>query len=108
MITQTTQDNIDYIMDNFDFAKVEDVMHYMKWEWASTKGVPEQYELRSQVRRLIKQIAEYLDQHGEESQYGIQTCGFDVVGFRESDGDHLSPDIYFTVKFVLTSWDNCE
>ena len=47
---------MDEIMDSFDFRKVSKMMEAVDWKWATTEGdVPDEYELRKEARRLIKQ-----------------------------------------------------
>jgi hypothetical protein len=48
---------LDEIMDSFDFYKVHEIMSALKWTWVTTekKGIPDDYELRQEARRLMKQ-----------------------------------------------------
>lgn len=47
---------MDEIMDSFDFDKVNKMMCAVDWKWASSEeGIPDQYELRKEARRLMKQ-----------------------------------------------------
>jgi len=47
---------IDEILDEFDFEKVHKVMTALDWEWYSTDGVPSIAELRREARRLLKDL----------------------------------------------------
>ena len=47
---------MDEIMDSFDFYQVQKMMSATDWIWASSEeGIPDQYELRKEARRLMKQ-----------------------------------------------------
>lgn len=56
---EVIQNQIDDIMDEFDFDQVEKVMEFLGWEWSSSNGVPEKYEIKKQARKLLKQAAEF-------------------------------------------------
>ena len=50
------QNLVDDIMDNFDFAKVEEVMNFLKWKWANEDGrlsIPDKGEIKAEARRLL-------------------------------------------------------
>ena len=43
-------------MDSFDFDQVQKIMSATDWVWVSSEeGIPDQYELRKEARRLMKQ-----------------------------------------------------
>ena len=50
------QEQIDNIMDNFDFSRVLKTMRALDWEWGScgTEHEPVETELRREARRLLK------------------------------------------------------
>lgn len=50
------QEQIDNIMDNFDFSRVLKAMRALNWEWGScgTEHEPDETELRREARRLLK------------------------------------------------------
>ena len=52
----TLQDQIDRIMDNFDFNRVHRMMVAEGREWVCT-GVPDESELRSAARRHLREAA---------------------------------------------------
>ena len=92
---KATQDRIDEIMDNFDFAKVEQAMKAVNWTWASTDGVPEQYELRREARRLLKDVASK-NVRESDMRYAVATGGFKATKY--FDGE-------LQLDFILASWD---
>jgi hypothetical protein len=53
---EVLNNQMDEIMDSFDFDKVNKMMCAVDWKWATTENeVPDQYELRKSARRLMKQ-----------------------------------------------------
>jgi hypothetical protein len=53
---EVLENQLDEIMDSFDFYQVGKMMSATDWIWArSENGVPDQYELRQEARRLMKQ-----------------------------------------------------
>lgn len=96
------RDDIDQILDCFDFEKVKKVMDFLNWEWFSSNGVPEIYELRKHARRLMNiAVAECI----KTNQKYFTECG----GFRvECDKYEDDPKVYIRLSFVLTSWGNCD
>lgn len=75
---QTIQDQIDYIMDTFDFNKVKKAMDALDWTWASSDGIPEEYELRIQARELLNSTATQVLRTGT-NKYMLATGGFKVT-----------------------------
>jgi hypothetical protein len=94
---------IDDIMDEFNFAKVQNVMNHLNWKWLGEYVTIEM--LREEARRLLKGAAfarlhEYRDEHWEQ---GIQnsTGGFQAMAFcNESKSKIIALDL----KFVLSQW----
>jgi hypothetical protein len=56
--TQAIQQEIDEIMDTFDFAKVQRAMELLDWRWGSPPddAVPEEYELRRAARERLNSL----------------------------------------------------
>ena len=53
---EVLENQMDEIMDSFDFDQVKKMMSATDWIWASSEeGIPDQYELRKEARRLMKQ-----------------------------------------------------
>ena len=50
------QEQIDNIMDNFDFSRVLKAMRALNWEWGhcGSEHEPDEAELRREARRLLK------------------------------------------------------
>jgi hypothetical protein len=55
------QEQIDEVMDSFDFESVEKIMHSLNWEWSTGEGmnkeIPDQYEIRKSARERMRAAA---------------------------------------------------
>ena len=83
----TTDEQIDEIMDWFDFAKVAKAMHYLNWTWSGEEA-PEEPVLRKTARELLKEAVRL--------KHGLGTGGFWV----RYDGDVLQ------LQFVVANWES--
>jgi hypothetical protein len=54
---EAIQEQIDEIMDSFDFQKVHKIMEAINWRWHEV-GVPDIYSLRTLARKHLKTAAE--------------------------------------------------
>jgi len=54
---QALQEQMDEIMDSFEFDKVASVMQHLNWKWMD-KVVPDEYEIRKSARRTMKSAIE--------------------------------------------------
>jgi hypothetical protein len=54
---EAIQEQIDEIMDSFDFEKVHKIMEALNWEWHE-QGIPDIYSLRTSARKHLKQATE--------------------------------------------------
>lgn len=54
---EAIQQQIDEIMDTFDFGKVHKMMKAINWRWSSCEAVPEEYEIRKRARELLREAA---------------------------------------------------
>jgi len=96
---QTTKEQIDEIMDYFDFAKVRRVMEFLDWGWSDSNGgleIPSEYQLRKKARSLLQQVAE------SEEEKSIMCGGFVAERFEgkdEEEGDYwVSLNLAFWVE----------
>ena len=94
---EAINEQIDEIMDTFDFDKVKKTMDIFKWEWSGSNGVPEDYEIRKSARKLMKNLIDF--ENG-----GTTACG----GFRarltqdtDSCGKWLRVDLAFCIDDTL-------
>ena len=73
-LTIEKEKHITYILDNFDFAKVNDVMTKLNWTWWCT-GVPTIIELKKAAYSLLNEMCNSHDDYGDY----ISTGGFKVT-----------------------------
>lgn len=60
MAIANEREQIDYIMDSFDFNKVHKAMQLLDWKWVNDSAafsVPAEYELRTTARSLLRMVA---------------------------------------------------
>ena len=92
-------DEIDDIMDNFDFAKVRECMELLNWKWVNHDDggfeVPKTSIIKKTARRLMQEAMD-----SSKASYSVGTGGFQVDKTTEEN------KVYLSLSFVLTSWDN--
>jgi len=72
----TDQEQIDDIMDNFPFARIQAMMEADGWTWGSRPHLPDESELRQTARRLLRSLAdEELSHAGTGGYTAIKTDG---------------------------------
>lgn len=97
MITTEDRENIDDILDHFNFDKVHKAMQALDWKWVAEDGfaIPEVYQLRKEARRLMEMVSDNLAKGNDE--YYVGTGGFVAKG-RRFPGD---PKKYLTLYFYI-------
>jgi hypothetical protein len=85
------EEQIEEIMDEFDFEQVHKVMKFLDWRWLedvnSEGGVPSISDLRKSSRKLLKEAS------------GMKNVKISTGGFlAENNGNYL------TLRFVLSEW----
>ncbi len=50
---EVLMNQVDEIMDSFDFRQVESVMQHLNWTWKDSETPPDEYEIRKEARRLM-------------------------------------------------------
>lgn len=98
--------DIEDILDCFDFERVKKVMDFLDWQWYDV-GVPEIWDLRKKARILLNNVwnstkREAENSPDEEVRYFIATGGFYAEAIKYPD----SPKVYFTLNFQIAEWDN--
>jgi len=93
------QNEIDYVMDHFDFEKVHKVMTLLDWKWAGYDDELTIGDIRRFARGQIKDCLKCLFKYNEK-EFTIECGGF-VTNIYDS-GDK----IYISLRFSVTSWDN--
>lgn len=85
----TYSEQIDQIMDNFDFSRVKKTMDALNWRWFDVGGdIPSESEIRSAARQMMKQTV-------ERKVTTLSTGGFEVT----CEHGLLS------LRFVVEYWD---
>lgn len=95
---------IDDIMDEFNFARVQNVMDYLGWKWAGEYVTVEM--LKETARRLLREAADlrlgdYKDTHWEQGVI-CATGGFQAMAWCNEDKTKVDA---LDLKFVLADWD---
>jgi hypothetical protein len=65
---QVLMNQVDEIMDSFDFRQVESVMRHLNWTWQDSKTPPEEYEIRKEARKIMNMAI--------QSGHSVNTGGF--------------------------------
>lgn len=111
---------IEYIMNNFDFVRVHKVMEALDWTWASAKtrnGIPSVSELREQAERLLTEVENYQftsfvkggtatnssnnNANSNNGYYSIETGGFKAETMNDSTGHR-----YLRLSFSVAEWES--
>ena len=83
---------VEYVMEKFDFYRVQQAMIQLNWRWHLGNGVtdvPSLYRLMKEAKELLCMVSQH---YGKQDFY---SCGYG--GFLASiDGKHL------TLQFILT------
>jgi hypothetical protein len=95
---------IDDIMDEFNFAKVQNVMDHLGWKWVGEYVTIEM--LREKAEHLLRgaaeaRLGEYKDTHWEQGIIN-GTGGFQAMAFCNEDKTKITG---LDLKFVLAEWD---
>jgi hypothetical protein len=95
---------VDDIMDEFNFAKVQNVMDHLGWKWVGEYVTIEM--LREKAEHLLRgaaeaRLGEYKDTHWEQGIIN-GTGGFQAMAFCNEDKTKI---VGLDLKFVLAEWD---
>lgn len=87
------QDQIDEIMDWFNFEKVHETMVAVDWRWYRNHNLatPTVQELRQEARKLLKAVS-------DRKMVAFAACG-GLQATRSSEGT-------LKLQFVVTEWDS--
>lgn len=99
----TKEEQINDIMDCFDFGKVRKAMLALNWTWItseSNEGAPYEYELRKAARGYLEKVCTLARSGGPDS-YRCGSGGFEAEATKFSDGD-----VNLSLEFVVASWHN--
>lgn len=107
MTRPSMQDHIDYIMDNFDFERVEKVMEFLEWKWSPSNESPSGYEIKRYARQLLKQVYERAQKMciARKEENHVETyikCG----GFKATHHWWVEDDVEkLELEFIVSDWD---
>ena len=91
---------VEAILDDFDFYRVQKAMQILNWTWATTDNeVPEVGDLRRVARQLLNQVYVALD---VQDEFSVSTGGFKASGRVYP----RSSKKYLRLEFIISSWDN--
>jgi hypothetical protein len=80
------QEQIDDIMDSFNFDAVSKCMVLLEWGWSSSEGkVPNIFEIKKEARRLLRRV----------DVGSINTGGFKVA---------IDEDNCLSLEFIIDDW----
>ena len=93
------QEDIDYILDNFDFERVKKAMDALEWCYHDAEtGKVSVYELRKMARYILRSLIPYADR-----DYYLCGCG----GFEATVNNYEDCDKpIFKLRFVIEEWEN--
>ena len=93
------QEDIDFILDNFDFERVKKAMDALNWSYFDSEdGIVTVFELRKMARYVLKSLVP----HADRKEF-ICGCG----GFHATVNNYEDIDKpIFKLQFVLEEWEN--
>ena len=92
------KDDIDYILDNFDFERVKIVMDCLEWYWFDLDEVPSIGHLRKTARELLKEVLTKGIKNNKD--FFQSTGGFEVKYFKS--------DNLLELSFVVEDYSNID
>ena len=92
-------DQIEDLLDEFDFDKVKKVMDLLKWTYHTS---PDSEVTTGELRRMARYLLESAYNSNPSPEYYTSSGGFDVTRYMYP-GDLQK---YLTLKFVVTEWSN--
>lgn len=93
---KTGQEDIDYILDNFDFERIKIVMDCLEWYWVSYDTIPSIGEMRKYARELLKEALSKGVENKKDTKISIG-------GFRAS---YLRNEDFLSLDFIVEEQDN--
>ncbi len=84
---------INYIIDQLDTERIRKVMKYLDWHWANYEGIPDDFEIRQEARKLLEQLV-------FEDYNFLETGGFRAERLKDGDEE------YYSLNFIIDSCDS--
>jgi hypothetical protein len=95
---------MDYVLDHFNFEKCHKVMEFLDWKWAQSNGcVPSIGEMRQFARELIRDAYRNMTQQETITKECTIECGGFVVRVEQ---EYPGQKVYIRLRFSAASWDN--
>jgi hypothetical protein len=91
---EAIQEQIDQIMDSFDFERVHKVMEHLNWTWGYSEEPPSLYDLRTAARERLKGAVK----HGSSNTGGFVATKEEGV---EDGKPWVRMNLLFTVQQTL-------
>lgn len=91
---RTMDEQIDEIMEEFDFEKVRNVMLHLKWRWLY-EGIPSVEDIKEESRRLLVDSYDSCYKHEQDN------CSIGCGGLKATY--HMNRG--FNLEFILESWE---
>ena len=94
----TQREQINEILDNFDFDKVEVVMKALDWKWwNSENSIPTKFEMQKKAASLLED-AYYEAKKWKVSHYLVGCGGF------EATASYWEGEVRLGLSFVVAGW----
>jgi hypothetical protein len=98
-------EEVEDILDEFDFVKVQKVMEFLEWKWCQAEeGVPRLGELRKSARRLLNEVHYKASKGLPGDEVMLATGGFKAKATKY-DSPNGALKVYMELTFEVTSWD---
>jgi len=105
---------IDYIIENFDYDRVEKVMEVLDWTWAIDANSPTRRPTIKEMQKVNRKYLEFCvsqasmkmlsSKKGKKGKYATSTGGFEYSAHVYADTEK----VYVGMKFVATDFNNYE
>lgn len=103
--SKQVDEDIDTIMREFDWNRVQRAMLALDWRWFGDNEVPTIAKLRQCARRLLEEaVTVTLNHQKKKAEFITGTGGFRAEARRYKDSDK----IYLRLSFNVSEWDNYE
>jgi hypothetical protein len=85
--TLPKEEHIKYIINNFNFQQVHNVMKFLDWTWAGSSKIPSICELKKEATRLLNEVY-------DSNEKWIATGGFKASKYYD----------FLELEFIVTDW----
>lgn len=92
-------EQIEDLLDEFDFVKVKKVMDYLEWSYFDS---PDKQVSIGELRKMARSLLNHAYTANPSPEYFTGSGGFEVTRYMYP----RDPEKYLTLKFVVTDWSN--